>query len=139
MPVYDPNNVFAQILAGKLPCYKIYEDDKTFAFLDIMPRADGHTLVIPKAKARNILDCSSDILCPLITVTQRIAKAAMKAFSAEGVTIQQFNEAAGGQEIFHIHFHVLPRKEGEPLRPPGQAADKTLLEQHAEILRKHLI
>jgi histidine triad (HIT) family protein len=138
MPDYDPNNVFARILCDELPCHKIYEDEKTFVFLDIMPRADGHSLVIPKAPVRNLLDCPADVLSALMTVTQRIARASLKAFSAEGVTVQQFNEAAGGQEVFHLHFHVLPRKADEALRPPGKMGDQDLLKRHAEMLRNAL-
>ncbi len=119
MPSYDPNNVFAKILRGELPAYKVFEDDKTFAFLDIMPRAPGHTLVIPKAPARTVLDIEPDDLAHLIKVTQRIARAAVKVFAADGLTIQQFNEPAGGQVVFHLHIHVLPRQNGVPLKPPA--------------------
>jgi hypothetical protein len=91
MPSYDPNNIFAKILRGELPCYKVYEDDKVLAFLDIMPRSPGHTLVLPKAPARNILDIGGEDLAHVMTTAQRVAKAAMKAFSADGITIQQFN------------------------------------------------
>ena len=122
MPSYDPNNIFAKILRGELPSYKVYEDDKAFAFLDIMPRAPGHTLVLPKAPARNILDVPPADLAHVATVTQKIAKAAMTAFGADGITIQQFNEGAGGQVVFHLHVHVIPRKSGTPMKPP--AADK---------------
>ncbi len=110
MPNYDPNNIFAKILRGELPCYKVYEDDKTLAFLDIMPRSPGHTLVLPKAPARNILDVGADDLAHVAMVAQKVAKAAIKAFSADGITIQQFNEGAGGQVVFHLHLHVIPRK-----------------------------
>jgi histidine triad (HIT) family protein len=137
MADYDPNNVFAKILRGELPCHKICEDEKTFVMLDIMPRTDGHALVIPKAPVRTLLDCPPDILSALIVTTQRIGLAAMKAFAADGLTVQQFNEAAGGQEVFHLHFHVLPRM-GEPLRPPGKMAEQDLLKKHAEMLRKAL-
>jgi histidine triad (HIT) family protein len=119
MPNYDTNNIFAKILRGELPCYKVYEDDRALAFLDIMPRAPGHTLVLPKAPARNILDISPDDLAHVAKVTQKIAKAAMKVFSAEGITIQQFNESAGGQVVYHLHVHVVPRKTGEPMKPPA--------------------
>jgi len=119
MTSYDPNNVFAKILRGELPAYKVYEDDKAFAFLDIMPRAPGHTLVIPKAPARNILDIEADALTDLIKTTQTIARAAVKAFAADGLTIQQFNEPAGGQVVFHLHVHVIPRKTGVALKPPA--------------------
>ena len=119
MPTYDPNNIFAKILRGELPANKVYEDDKSFAFLDIMPRAPGHTLVIPKAEARTFLDIKADDLAHLIGVTQKIARAAMTVFAADGLTIQQFNEAAGGQVVFHLHIHVIPRKNGVPLKPPA--------------------
>jgi histidine triad (HIT) family protein len=119
MASYDPNNIFAKILRGEMPAYKVYEDEKTFAFLDIMPRALGHTLVIPKAQARNILDIAADDLAHLFKTTQIIARAAVTAFAADGITIQQFNEAAGGQLVFHLHVHVIPRKVGVALRPPA--------------------
>jgi histidine triad (HIT) family protein len=116
---YDPNNVFAKILRGEIPAHKVYEDNRTFAFLDIMPRAPGHTLVIPKKPARTILDIEPDDLAHLITATQTIARAAVKVFVADGLTIQQFNEPAGGQVVFHLHIHVIPRKAGVPLKPPA--------------------
>jgi len=124
MASYDTNNIFAKILRGELPCYKVYEDDKAFAFLDIMPRAPGHTLVLPKAAARNILDVPPDDLAHVAKVAQRIAKAAMKACAADGVTIQQFNEGAGGQVVFHLHVHVIPRKSGMPMKPPAAEKEK---------------
>jgi histidine triad (HIT) family protein len=119
MPNYDPNNIFAKILRGELPCYKVYEDDKTLAFLDIMPRSPGHTLVLPKTPARNILDIGADDLAHVAMVAQKVAKAAIKAFSADGITIQQFNEGAGGQVVFHLHLHVIPRKAGVTMKPPA--------------------
>jgi len=119
MPAYDPNNIFAKILRGELPSHKVYEDDRAFAFLDIMPRAPGHALVIPKAAARNILDVAPDDLAHVMTVAQRIAQAAPKVFGADGVTVQQFNEPAGGQVVFHLHVHIIPRKTGVPLKPPA--------------------
>ena len=102
-----------------MPAYKVFEDQRTFAFLDIMPQSPGHTLVIPKAQARNILDIAPDELANLITVTQRIAKTAVSVFAADGVNIFQFNEPAAGQTVFHLHFHVIPRKHGLPLKPPA--------------------
>lgn len=123
MPSYDANNVFAKILRGELPAHKVYEDDKTFAFLDIMPRTPGHTLVIPKATARTIVDIAPDDLAHLIKVTQKIARAAMTVFSADGLTIQQFNEPAGGQVVFHLHVHVMPRKNGVALKPPASVKE----------------
>ena len=111
MPSYDPNNIFAKILRGELPCHKVYEDDKALAFLDIMPRAPGHTLVLPKAPARNLLDVDPADLAHVMQVAQKIARAGMKAFGADGVTVQQFNESAGGQVVFHLHVHVIPRRD----------------------------
>ena len=125
---YDDSNVFARILRGELPAFKIYEDADTLAFLDIMPAADGHVLVIPKGAYRTLIDCPDDVLQKLIVVSRKIAIAAQKAFAADGITLMQFSEAAGGQEVFHIHFHVIPRMEGVPLRPlPRGFADKDLL------------
>jgi len=132
MASYDPNNIFAKILRGELPCYKIYEDANTFAFLDIMPRCPGHALVIPKAPARNILDIAPDDLAHVARTTHKIAAAAMKAFNADGMTIQQFNEPAGGQVVFHLHVHVLPRMNGVALLPPAsRKEDPKVLEDHA--------
>ena len=119
MSNYDPNNIFAKILRGELPAYKIYEDDKSIAFLDIMPRAPGHTLVIPKAPVRTFLDIKADDLADLMSAAQKIARAAMTVFAADGLTIQQFNEPAGGQVVFHLHVHIIPRKNGVALKPPA--------------------
>jgi len=123
MPSYDPNNVFAKILRGELPAHKVFEDDKVFAFLDIMPRAPGHTLVIPKSPVRTILDIAPDDLTYLIKATQTIARAAVQVFAADGLTIQQFNEPAGGQVVFHLHVHVIPRKAGVALKPPASVKE----------------
>jgi len=129
---YDSNNLFAKILRGELPSYKVYEDDRAFAFLDIMPRAPGHTLVVPKAPARNILDIKPDDLAHVMQVAQKIARAAMTVFSADGITVQQFNEPAGGQVVFHLHVHVIPRREGVQLKPPAShKEDAAVLSDHA--------
>ena len=119
MTAYDTNNVFAKILRGEFPCYKVYEDDQVLAFLDIMPRAPGHTLVIPKNPARNILDIKVEDFLHVARATHKIAAAAKKAFNADGITIQQFNETAGGQVVFHLHVHVMPRHNGVALLPPA--------------------
>jgi histidine triad (HIT) family protein len=134
MPAYDSNNIFAKILRGELPCYKVYEDDKALAFLDIMPRAPGHTLILPKAPARNILDVAPDDLTHVVKVTQKIAQAGMQVFGADGITIQQFNENAGGQVVFHLHVHVIPRKIGVTMKPP--ASEKEAPEVLAEHARR---
>jgi histidine triad (HIT) family protein len=135
MASYDPTNVFAKILRGELPCHKVYEDDKVFAFLDIMPRSLGHTLVIPKKSVRNIFDVAPEDLAHVHKVAQRVAKAAMKAFNADGITIHQFSESAGGQVVFHLHVHVLPRHKGEPLKPAATFTEEpAILAEQAEKL-----
>ncbi len=136
---YDTNNVFAKILRGELPAFKVHEDDLTLAFMDIMPAADGHVLVIPKGPYRTLIDCPDDVLQALIVTARKVAIAAEKAFEADGITLMQFSEAAGGQEVFHIHFHVVPRKSGVAMRPlPRSFADKALLQSHADKIRNAL-
>jgi len=136
---YDPNNIFAKILRGELPSFKVREDDHTIAIMDIMPRGDGHVLVLPKAPARNILDVPRSALGPLFSAVQTVSKAAKAAFSADGVTIQQFNESAGGQVVFHMHVHVIPRFDGVGLKPhTGQMAPSDQLSEHADRIRAAL-
>lgn len=135
MPAYDSDNIFAKLLRGEIPSARVYEDDHTLAFMDIMPRADGHLLVIPKTPCRNVLDASPEQLAAVMQTVQKMGHAVLKAFDADGVTIQQFNEAAGGQEVFHLHFHVLPRKEGDKLRPPGKMGDMEQIQEHAAKIR----
>ena len=131
MPSYDPNNPFAKILRGEFSAYKVYEDDRTLAFLDIMPQAPGHTLVVPKSAARNILDVDPDDLAYLIKIAQKIAKTAKSVFAADGVNVFQFNEPAAGQTVFHLHVHVIPRKDGVPLKPPAS------IKEDAAVLAEH--
>ena len=119
MHAYDPQNIFAKILRGEAPCVRLYEDDLTLAFMDVMPRGRGHLLVIPKTPARNILDISEDLIAGLMPNVKKMALAAKAALAADGVSVLQFNEAAGGQVVFHLHFHVIPRFEGIALKPPG--------------------
>ena len=116
---YDPNNIFAKILRGEQPCVRVYEDDASLAFMDIMPRAPGHTLVVPKSPARNLLDIEPDALARCMPAVQRVAIAAKRALDAEGISLMQYSETAGGQLVFHLHFHVLPRWAGVALKPPG--------------------
>ena len=140
MTAYDPNNIFAKILRGELPCHKVYEDEHVFAFLDIMPRVPGHTLVIPKVAARNILDIKPDDFAHVARGAHRIAAAATKAFKADGITVQQFNEPAGGQVVFHLHMHVIPRTDGVGLLPPQTRKEEPqVLEQHAAKLIAALV
>ena len=139
MAAYDDSNVFAKILRGELPCHKLYDDAQTFAFMDIMPRGDGHCLVIPKTPSRNILDVDADSLAAVMRTTQKLARAVVKAFGADGVTIQQFNEPAGGQVVFHLHVHIIPRFEGVSLKPhTGQMEKPEVLAAGAEKIRAAL-
>ena len=136
---YDASNVFAKILRGELPAHKIYENGETLAFMDIMPRCEGHALVIPKTAARNTLDATPAQLAACMATVQRIARAQVKAFKADGITIQQFNEPAGGQVVFHLHYHVLPRWIGVKLGPHTATMEKPeVLAAAAEKLRAAL-
>ena len=137
-PPYDPNNIFVKIMRGELPCHKVHEDDKTFVFMDIMPRSNGHALVVPKAGSRNILDADPEDLGHLVRMVQKIARAAMTAFKADGVTVAQFSESAGGQVIFHTHFHVLPRFDGVEMGPSGIRGDDARIIENARLLREAL-
>jgi histidine triad (HIT) family protein len=139
MTAYDPDNIFAKILRGEFPCHKIYEDDHVFAFLDIMPRSPGHTLVIPKVPARNILDITADDFAYVARGAHRIAHAAMKAFNADGIVVQQFSEPAAGQVVYHLHMHVMPRHDGVALLPPASRKEEaSVLEQNAAKLKAAL-
>ncbi len=138
MTAYDPENIFAKILRNEIPSIRVYEDDETVAFMDIMPRADGHCLVIPKTPCRNVLDASPDQMAAVMATVQKLSHAVMKAFGATGVSLQQFNEADGGQEVFHLHVHVLPRHEGVRIRPPGTMGDMDAIQKNAEQIRKAL-
>lgn len=137
--MYDPNNIFAKILRGEIPAFKVYEDDRTLAFMDVMPQSEGHTLVIPKTNARNLFDIDPDSLAHLIKATQRVARAVQKAFKPDGMRIIQFNEPAAGQTIFHIHFHIVPCYEGSTLRSHARdMADKAVLAEHAERVKREV-
>jgi len=138
-PAYDEQNVFAKILRGELPASKVYEDDDVLVIMDVMPQGKGHTLVIPKAPSRNILDIRAGDLQKLVLAVQRIVRAVQTAFDAPGVLVMQFNEPAAGQTVFHTHFHVIPRFDGVPLKPhSGQMADKDELAEHAFAIRAAL-
>ncbi|RUM18617.1 HIT family protein [Rhizobium phaseoli] len=136
---YDDNNIFAKILRGEIPSHRIYEDQHTVAFMDVMPQAPGHVLVVPKAASRNILDADPATLAHAITVVQKVAKALDEVFDADGVFIAQFNEPAAGQTVFHLHFHVIPRHEGVALKPhSGKMEDGAVLAANAEKIRAAL-
>ena len=135
---YDPDNAFARILRGELPSVRVWEDDEVLVFLDVFPQSEGHMLVISKtSRARTILDIEPDVLAKLSRTAQRAAKAAVKALGCDGVTLMQFNGAAGGQTVFHLHFHVIPRWTTRDLKGHAQApmADAATLEALAEALR----
>jgi histidine triad (HIT) family protein len=139
MPAYDNNNVFAKILRSEIPSHKIYEDDHTLAFMDVMPQVDGHCLVIPKAPSRGLLDAAANELGLLMPVVQKVAKAVVKAMNADGFQVRQYNEPAGGQTVFHLHFHILPMKDGVSLRPhTGTMADHAILAEQAAKIKAAL-
>ena len=139
MSTYDPNNIFAKILRGEIPATRVYEDDDIVAFMDVMPQGKGHTLVVPKAPSRNLLDADAATMGPLMAAVQRIARAVKTAFSADGVTVMQFNEPAAGQSVFHLHVHVIPRFDGIPLKPhTGDMEDARLLQVHADKIKAAL-
>jgi histidine triad (HIT) family protein len=136
---YDSNNIFAKILRGEIPSHRIYEDDNTVAFMDVMPQASGHVLVVPKAPSRNLLDADPATLARTLPVVQKIANAVKEAFDADGVFVCQFNEPAAGQTVFHLHFHVIPRHEGVALRPhSGTMEDNAVLAANAEKIKAEL-
>lgn len=138
-PAYDPANVFGKILRGELPSHRVYEDDATVAILDVMPTTHGHTLVIPKASSRNILDADPAVLAHVVATTQKVARAVKAAFGADGVAVYQYNEPAAGQSVFHLHFHVVPRFEGVPAKPHGsKMEDQGVLAANAEKIRAAL-
>lgn len=131
---YDDQNIFAKILRGEIPSFKVFEDDDTYCFMDIMPRSKGHCLVIPKTPCRNMLDASPEQLASCLKTVKTVAIAAMKALGAEGVTIQQFNEDAGGQEVYHLHYHILPRWPDVRTDPPGKMGDMDQIKANAEAI-----
>lgn len=138
MSAYDDQNIFAKILRGEIPSTRVYEDDATLCFMDIMPRADGHCLVIPKTPCRNMLDASPEQLAACLQTVQKVSHAALKGLGATGITLQQFNEDAGGQEVYHLHFHILPRMDDVALRAPGQMGDMEQIAALAEKIRSAL-
>ena len=136
---YDPNNIFAKILRGEIPCHKVYEDADALVFMDVMPQSPGHTLVVPKAPSRNLLDADPAVVAKVMPLVQKVAAAAKSAFDADGVSIAQFNEEAGGQTVFHLHFHIMPRFAGQPLKMHGRnMEDATVLAANAEKLKAAL-
>ena len=136
---YDPQNIFAKILRGEAPCVRVAEDEVSLSFMDVMPRVEGHVLVIPKTPARNLLDISAAELARFIPSVQTTARAVKAGMAAEGIVVQQFNELGGGQVVFHLHFHILPRSTGVAIKPPGgPVVPADQLEAHAAKIRAAL-
>lgn len=139
MAAYDTDNIFAKILRGEIPSHRVYEDEAVVAFMDVMPQGPGHTLVVPKAPSRNLLDADPSTFGPLFTIVQQVALAVKGAFGADGVTILQFNEPASGQTVYHLHVHVIPRFDGVPLKPHMGGMEKPeVLARNAEKIRAAL-
>jgi histidine triad (HIT) family protein len=138
--LYDSTNIFAKIIRNEIPCYKVYEDEQTLAFMDVMPQSNGHVLVVPKNPSRNLLDADSATLVYTMIVVQKIAHAALQAFAADGVIVAQYNESSAGQSVFHLHFHVIPRYEGTGLNPhSGVMEESEILSTNAIKLRNALV
>ena len=136
---YDANNIFAKILRGEAPAFKVFEDEYSLAFMDVMPQVDGHTLVIPKCEAQDLLDADPLVLAQTIQTVQKVTAAVKTAFSAPGVMLAQLNGSAAGQTVFHLHFHIMPRHEGLALGMHArEMQDFEILEAHAEKIRKCL-
>jgi histidine triad (HIT) family protein len=139
MTSYDPNNIFAKILRGEIPCHKVYEDDVALVFMDVMPQSPGHALIVPKAASRNIFDADPAMLAKVLPLVQRISIASRQAFNADGITVWQLNEPAGGQTVFHLHYHVIPRYEGRGLTShSGKMEDSAVLAANAAKLKAAL-
>ena len=138
MAEYDRDNVFAKILRGELPAHKVYEDEHTLAFMDVFPHTPGHTLVIPKAPSRNMLEADAEDLCRVMRTLQKVARAVKEAMKADGIRIMQLNEAPAGQEVFHTHFHIIPAYEGVRPKRPGDMAPAEELAATAEKIRTAL-
>lgn len=136
---YDSGNIFARILAGEAKSHRVYDDEHVLAIMDIMPRADGHTLVLPKVPAADLLDLPGDAVPGVFAATQRLSRAVKEAFAADGVLVKVHNGSAAGQVIFHLHVHVIPCHQGQPIKPPGHAlADDEALANNARLIREAL-
>ncbi len=129
---YDPDNIFAKILRGEIPAFKVYEDDATVAFMDVMPQSPGHTLVIPKKAAENLFDLDMEAGAAVLRTAQKVAAAVQRAFKADGIMLSQLNGPVAGQSVFHFHMHIIPRYENVPLRRhTGDMEDTEVLTEQA--------
>ena len=136
---YDSQNIFAKILRGEIPCVKVFEDARTLAFMDVMPEADGHVLVVPREDAETILDLSPEGVAAMMATTQKVAKAVDRALSPDGILLKQYNRPAAGRSVFHVHFHIVPRWEDVPLAPHGKVmVEAAKLEPTAAKIRRAL-
>ena len=136
---YDPQNVFARILRGELPCIRLFENEHTLAFMDLMPQAEGHALVITREPAETLFDLSPEGAAACMRTTQHVAAAVKRAFDAPGMMITQVNGSAAGQTVPHVHFHIIPRRPGEQLLMHAAVkADPEVLRQQAERIRRWL-
>lgn len=139
MTAYDDSNIFARILRGELPAVKVHEDETVLVMMDVFPQTRGHMLVLPKAASRNLLDADSATIAAVAERLPRLANALKAATGADGVRLAQFNEAAAGQTVFHLHFHLIPMYEGvEPGRHGGGKADEAELRELASAIGAHL-
>lgn len=136
---YDNDNIFARILRGEVPAFKVYEDDSNIAILDVMPQADGHTLILPKAPAENLFELDDKSARSLVLCVRHVALGVQAAFKPDGFRIMQLNGAAAGQTVFHFHMHIIPCYEGQPLRKHARGmAEASELESHADSIREAL-
>ncbi len=136
---YDPDNIFAKIIRGEIPCAKVYEDEHVISFMDAFPQAQGHTLVVPKSPVRNLLELTEEDAAAAIIRAKRIAAAVETALKPDGIIFTQFNGAPAGQSVFHIHFHIIPRHDGTAMAGHGQGmADMADLEAMAARIRAAL-
>jgi histidine triad (HIT) family protein len=137
---YDPNNIFAKILRGEAPSFKVYEDEMTLSFMDVMPQTEGHTLVIPKFPAEDLFDLDPEFTAAQAKTTKKVAAAVKRAFKAPGIMIAQLNGAPAGQTVFHFHTHIIPRAQGIDLALHARKlADFDLLKKHAELIKAQLV
>jgi len=136
---YDDQNIFTRILRGEMPAFSVYETENCLAFLDVMPQADGHTLVLPKAPAETLFDLDKNSAANLINSVQHVARGVRDAFTPDGIKLMQFNGTAAGQTVFHVHIHIVPCYDDRPLRRHARGmAEPETLEEHAERIRSAL-
>jgi histidine triad (HIT) family protein len=136
---YDDQNIFAKILRGKAEAFTVFENDDCLAFLDVMPQSEGHTLVLPRKPAENIFDLEESSANALIKTVKHIARGVQKAFEPDGIRLMQLNGAAAGQTVFHLHVHIIPCYQDQPLRRHSEGmAPADMLERHAAKIRAAL-